>query len=89
MGCRSFFLFCYSLLVRDVWHQCHEACALDGAGEVTLLLGIKASTLATVHAGMWVHVVTETNDVFVVDVLEFGLLVNIVLFCLFHIYFLV
>jgi hypothetical protein len=70
--------------VRDVWHQCHEAGALDCASEVTLLLGIKASTLATVHASVRVHVVTETNDVLVVNVLELGLLVNIVLFCLFH-----
>ncbi len=47
------------VLVRDVWHKGHEACALDGASEVALLLGTEASTLATIHASVWVDMMAK------------------------------
>ncbi|MFM2339589.1 MAG: hypothetical protein RLZZ360_225 [Candidatus Parcubacteria bacterium] len=72
------------LLVSNVWHQGHKASALDRIGKITLLLGTKASALATVHARVRVHVVSETNDIFVIDMFHLRLLVNIVSFCLFH-----
>jgi hypothetical protein len=81
------FVLTHARLVRDVWHESHEASALDSIREVTLLLGAEACSLATVHASVWVHVMTKTDDVLVVDVFDWSLLVNVVSFCLFHIYF--
>jgi len=73
------------VLVRNVRHESHETGTLDTASEVTLLLGIKASAAAIIHASMRINVVTKTNDVFVVNVLKASLLVNIVLlFYCFH-----
>ena len=72
-------LFCglpyHTELVLDVWHKSHEPCTLDGTCKIALLLRSEACTASTHHASVWIYVCTKTSDIFVVDMLDSGLLV--------------
>ena len=51
---RPCFILHSSILVLDVWHQSHEASALDWTSEVSLGLGWEASAAAAHHTSVWI-----------------------------------
>ena len=58
-------VFCKLML--DVWHEGHESCALYRCSEVSLSLSSEAGATTIHHASVWVDVSTQSNDIFVVD----------------------
>lgn len=58
------------VLVTHKWQQSHESRSLGCTREVSLAFSSKASPTPIVHAWMRVHVLLQTIDVFVVNMID-------------------